>query len=75
MLLQTNFSNKLNKIQALFVVLLSCCLVISFYIMVVTLFSKNNTHNRIFSVWQFPMLLAIFIDTTSHNGRFKKYIF
>jgi hypothetical protein len=74
MLLQTNFSNKLNNIQALFVVLLCACLVISFYIMVVTLFSKNNTHNRIFSVWQFPMLLAIFIDTIYHNGRFKKYI-
>ena len=74
MLLQTNFSNKLNKIQVLFVVLLCACLVISFYIMVVTLFSKNNTHNRIFSVWQFPMLLAIFIDTIYHNGRFKKYI-
>jgi hypothetical protein len=75
MLLQTNFSNKLNNIQALFIVLLSCCLVISFYIMMITLFSKNSTHNRIFSVWQFPMLLAILIDTIYHNGRFKKYIF
>ena len=75
MLLQTKFSNKLNNIQALFLVLLCACLVISFYIMVVTLFSKNSTHNRIFSVWQFPMLLAIVIDTISHNGRFKKYIF
>ena len=75
MLLHTIFNNKLNKIQALFLVLLCVCLVISFYIMVATLFLKNNTHNRIFSVWQFPMLLAIFIDTIYHNGRFKKYIF
>ena len=56
MLLQTVFSNKLNNIQALFIVLLCVCLVISFYIMVATLFLKNNTYNRIFSVWQFPML-------------------
>lgn len=62
-------------LHAIFLVLLSCCLVISFYIMMITLFSKNSTHNRIFSVWQFPMLLAIVIDTISHNGRFKKYIF
>ena len=75
MLLQTNFSNKLNNIQALFIVLLCVCLVISFYIMVATLFLKNNTYNRIFSVWQFPMLLAVFIDTIYHNGRLKKYIF
>ena len=62
-------------LHAIFLVLLCVCLVISFYIMMVTLFSKNNTHNRIFSAWQFPMLLAIFIDTLYHNGRFKKYIF
>jgi hypothetical protein len=75
MLLQTVFSNKLNNIQALFIVLLCVCLVISFYTMVATLFLKNNTYNRIFSVWQFPMLLAVFIDTIYHNGRLKKYIF
>ena len=74
MLLLTNYMNKLNIIQGLFIVLLFVCLIISFYIMVICLFSKNNTHNRIFSAWQFPMLLAIFIDTLYHNGRFKKYI-
>ncbi len=74
MLLHTNYSNKLNTIQALFIILLFLCLIISFYIMVTCLFSKDNTHNRIFSVWQFPMLLALLIDTLYHNGRFKKYI-
>ena len=74
MLLHTNYSNKLNIIQALFIILLFLCLIISFYIMVTCLFSKDNTHNRIFSVWQFPMLLAVLIDTLYHNGRFKKYI-
>jgi len=64
----------LNSIQFIFVFLLFICLLISFYIMVVTLFSKDNTHNRIFSVWQFPMLFAIFIDTIYHTGRLKKYV-
>ena len=74
MLLHTNYPSKLNIVQGLFVIFLSLCLIFSFYIMMVTLFTKDNTHNRIFSVWQFPMLLAIFIDTLYHNGRFKKYI-
>jgi predicted membrane channel-forming protein YqfA (hemolysin III family) len=64
----------LNCIQFIFVSLLFVCLLISFYRMVVTLFSKDNTHNRIFSVWQFPMLLAVLVDTIYHTGRFKKYI-
>jgi predicted membrane channel-forming protein YqfA (hemolysin III family) len=64
----------LNSIQFIFVFLLFICLLISFYIMVVTLFSKDNTHNRIFSVWQFPMLLAILFDTIYHSGRLKKYV-
>ena len=58
---------KLNSIQILFVSLLLVCLLISFYISVVTLFSKDNTHNHIFSAWQFPMLLAIFIDIIYHS--------
>ena len=58
---------KLNSIQILFVSLLLVCLLISFYIMVTTLFSKDNTHNHIFSAWQFPMLLAIFIDMIYHG--------
>jgi hypothetical protein len=53
---------RLNSIQILFVLLLLVCLLISFYMMVITLFSKDNTHNHIFSAWQFPMLLAILVD-------------
>ena len=52
----------LNSIQILFVLLLLVCLLISFYVMIITLFSKDNTHNHIFSAWQFPMLLAILVD-------------
>jgi len=64
----------LNCIQSIFVLLLALCLIISFYITFVTLFTTDNTHNRIFSVWQFPMLFAVLVDTIFHNGRFKKYV-
>ena len=57
----------LNSIQILFVSLLLVCLLISFYIMVITLCTKDKTHNHIFSAWQFPMLLAIFIDIIYHS--------
>lgn len=57
----------LNFIQTIFVLLLLVCLIISFYITFVTLFTSYNTHNRIFSAWQFPMLLAIFIDIIYHS--------
>jgi ABC-type enterochelin transport system permease subunit len=53
----------LNYIQVVFICLLALCLFISFYIMINTLFSKDKTHNHVFSAWQFPMLLAILIDT------------
>ena len=53
----------LNYIHRVFLFLLLLCLFISFYIMVITLFSKDKTHNHVFSAWQFPMLLAILIDT------------
>ena len=57
----------LNYIQRVFLFLLLLCLFISFYIMVITLCTKDNTHNHIFSAWQFPMLLAIFIDMIYHS--------
>ena len=52
----------LNYIHCVFLFLLLLCLFISFYIMVITLCTKDNTHNHIFSAWQFPMLLAILVD-------------
>ena len=37
-------------------------ILLSFYIFVTTLITKEKHHKRLFSAWQFPMLLAIFID-------------
>lgn len=37
-------------------------LILSFYIFVRSLFFNDNDKRRIFSTWQFPMLLALYID-------------
>jgi hypothetical protein len=37
-------------------------LILSFYIFVRSLFFYDNDKRRIFSTWQFPMLLALYID-------------
>ena len=38
-------------------------LLISFYFFIDILVFKNKNHTDIFSTWQFPMLLAIYLDT------------
>jgi hypothetical protein len=37
-------------------------LILSLYIFVRSLFFNDNDKRRIFSTWQFPMLLALYID-------------
>jgi hypothetical protein len=41
-------------------------LLISFYFFIDILVFKNNKYKDIFSTWQFPMLLAIYIDIIYH---------
>jgi len=41
-------------------------LLISFYFFIDVLVFKNKHNSIIFSTWQFPMLLAIYIDTIYH---------
>lgn len=38
-------------------------LLISFYFFIDILVFTNKNHTDIFSTWQFPMLLAIYLDT------------
>ena len=37
-------------------------LLLSFYFFVDVIVFKNNKYREIFSTWQFPMLLAIYVD-------------
>ena len=41
-------------------------LLISFYFFIDILVFKNKHYSDIFSTWQFPMLLAIYIDVIYH---------
>ena len=50
-------------IQNLFMICLFIVLVISFYFFIDVLVLKNRDNSKIFGTWQFPMLLALFIDS------------
>ena len=45
-----------------FKLLLFLIVLLSFYIFIMTLFVKSTQYKSVFSTWQFPMLLAIFLD-------------
>ena len=49
-------------INGFFHLLLLSVLLISFYFFIDVIVFKNKTHSEVFSTWQFPMLLAIYID-------------
>jgi len=51
------------QLNYIFHVFLLGALLISFYFFIDTLVFKNNNYKDIFSTWQFPMLLAIYLDT------------
>lgn len=51
-----------NSLEIFFKLSLLLTLFLSFYIFISVTIYKNSTHKTIFSTWQFPMLLAIFLD-------------
>jgi len=50
-------------LKPVFHFLLLGALLISFYFFIETLVFKNAKYRDVFSTWQFPMLLAIYLDT------------
>ena len=55
--------NNITILQNIFIICLFIVLLISFYFFIDTLVFKNKDSSKIFSAWQFPMLLAIYVDT------------
>ena len=53
-------------LKVIFHFCLLTALLISFYFFIDILVFKNKHYSDIFSTWQFPMLLAIYIDTVYH---------
>ena len=56
-------ANKNIIIHKIFIFLLFIVVLISFYFFVDAFICKNVKHLQIFNAWQFPMLLAIYVDT------------
>ena len=50
------------NLKFLFKILLLVTLIISFYFFISVIIFKNKKYHQNFSTWQFPMLLAIYID-------------
>jgi len=50
-------------LQNLLIFCLFIALLVSFYFFIDVVVFKKKDHSKIFSTWQFPMLLAIFVDT------------
>jgi hypothetical protein len=55
-----------NIIKKIFKYLLLIVLLISFYFFIDVLIFKNKDHHTIFTTWQFPMLLAIYVDVNRY---------
>jgi hypothetical protein len=54
---------KITILQNIFLLCLFTSVLLSFYFFIDTLVFKNKQHSPIFSTWQFPMLLALYVDT------------
>lgn len=57
-----NKSKDKNIIENIFLILLIITTLFSFFIFINVVILKNENYNRVFSTWQFPMLLAICLD-------------
>lgn len=51
---------KESTIEKIFKFLLLCTVLLSFYIYIMSICSKNHKYK--FNAWQFPMLLALFVE-------------
>lgn len=56
----------MTNLEKIFVFSLLIALLISFYFFISHIVMRDDKHKKIFNSWQFPMLLAIFIDSIYH---------
>jgi hypothetical protein len=55
-----------NIIKKIFKLLFFIVLLISFYFFIDVLIFKNKDHYSVFTTWQFPMLLALYLDAIKY---------
>ena len=51
-----------NSLEIIFKLSLILTLFLSFYIFISVTVYKNKTYKSLYTTWQFPMILAIFLD-------------
>jgi hypothetical protein len=51
-----------HKLHILFAIVMLAAVLLSFYFFIMTIILKQDKHRTIFTTWQFPMLLSIFLD-------------
>jgi hypothetical protein len=56
-----------NIIKKIFKLLFFIVLLISFYFFIDVLIFKNKDHYTVFTTWQFPMLLALYLDAIKYK--------
>lgn len=49
-------------VKSIFKLFMFVVMLISFFIFIMTLVVKSKEYKDVFSAWQFPMLLAIFLE-------------
>ena len=58
-------SNKI--VEQIMIIALLVATILSGYVFIVTIIFKETTYAGLFSSWQFPMLIAIFIDAAFYR--------
>lgn len=52
-----------NVVHFLLIIFLGITVLLSFYILVMNIIFKDKSLRTSFNTWQFPMLLALFLDS------------
>ena len=60
-----------NYLKQLILLCLFIAMLGTGYIFILTIFFNDNTYLGFFNSWQFPMLLAIYIDAAYHRILYK----
>jgi hypothetical protein len=61
------FSANENKLHMLFKILLFITMLLSFYFFVDKVLLTSNKHDKVYNTWQFPLLLAAYLDVLYVN--------
>jgi hypothetical protein len=68
-----NFMKKYDKLQLCFHIFLFITLILAFCIFIKTYIFNDYGDLKFYITWQFPILLAVFLDSIYIHDYYKKY--